>query len=675
MYPASFEALALNGSLITTGIAQITQIPGVSIVMPGIVLSPSDHGTFELLAQGNVDLTFGFPQNQNKLLLDTAPRPFISAGQALLDTAFDPFQPNSGFDGAVNGPVLAHQDDAAAQLDTTARIYAASGDILATGSFGQRVKNGTNAGYQRIEINRPAKVYAGRDIVDLNLIVQNINPSDVSMVNAGRNITYTGLNNAGGLQVAGPGFFVVQAGGDIGPFLPAAHDLAGQASVQEGIASVGNASATPVGDTYVSAVAGGLIGLYDAALYGPSSNPRRNALLTTAAGTSQGADVAVLFGTKFGVDYQAVINTYIDPTNAANVSHNYITELRAFLARVGKPASATDATTIFNAFNALPAVLQHVFVDQVFFAELRTVAISQQAGNVQYQPGYRVINTMFPSSFGYTANALSGGTANGAGQLVKTGDLNLEHGTIQTRLGGAVSIFGPGGSILVGPLAAEPNSNLRLRDIGILTLGGGAINTFTDASVLVNSSRVLTTQGGDILMWSSNGDLDAGRGSRTTISQPPLQVEYNADDYQSVDLGGFVSGAGIGTLQASTTAAASDVFLLAPRGKIDFGVAGGRSSGNLVVVAPVVANASNTQVQGTTSSSIPTAAAPPVGALTSGSNTAGASTKSAETPTGSGNRDQASVFIVEVIGYGGGDGQSPPADGGQQPDTKDKPKP
>jgi hypothetical protein len=93
---------------------------------------------------------------------------------------------------------------------------------------------------------------------------------------------------------------------------------------------------------------------------------------------------------------------------------------------------------------------------------------------------------------------------------------------------------------------------------------------------------------------------------------------------------------------------------LAPRGKIDAG------SGNLVIVAPVVVDASNVQVQHT--SSIPTAAPPPVAALTSGSNTAGASTKSAETPTGSGNHDQASVFIFEVIGYGGGDGQSQPAD-------------
>lgn len=674
MYPASFEALALNGSVITTGISQITQTRGVLIPMPGIVLSPSASGTFDLLAQDNVDLTFGYPANTS--LISASPRPFISAGAALIDTAFDPFQPNSGFDGAFSNPILAHQNDAAAHLDTTARIYAASGNITATGSFGPRTIGDTFAGYQRIEINRPAKIDAGGNIVDLNLIVQNIHPSDVSTVTAGGNITYTGWNNAGGMQVAGPGFFVVQAGGDIGPFLPASHDIATQASVQEGIASVGNASMVPVGDIYVSTTSGGSVGIYDAALYGPSSNPRRNAPLTTAAGTTQGADLIVLFGVKYGADYRSVISTYVDPVNAANVDHNYLSELKTFLASVG--IATTDNLDAWNKLtNAaglpVPPVsrdLQHVFLDEVFFDQLRTVGISQQSGAVQYQPGYQMINTLFPSSFGYTANALGGGTTNGASQLVKTGDLDLLHGTIQTRLGGAVSIFGPGGNIVVGSLATEPNPDLKLRDLGILTLGGGAINTFTDGSVLVNSSRVLTTQGGDILMWSSNGDLDAGRGSRTTVSEPPLQVVYDSNDYQSVDPSGFVSGAGVGTLQTSTTATASNLFLLAPRGIVDPGDAGLRVSGNLVIVAPVVVNTANIQVQGTTSG-VPVVAVPNVGALASSSNTAGAAAKSADVPTASGNRDQASIFMVEVVGYGGGDSQGQsPADDGQQSDAK-----
>lgn len=658
-YPASFEAIALQGNLITTGISNILNqnASGASAAVPapGIVLSPSEHGTFNLLAQGSIDLTFGYPQTSTSQSIS---RPLISAGPSLIDAAFDPFRPNSGNDESSSRAILAHENDVADGFDTTARIYAATGDIKATGSYGKRTTSSTENVYQRIEINRPTSIYAGRDIVDLNIIVQNIHTSDVSTIAAGRNITYTGFNNGGGLQVAGPGFLVVQAGGDIGPFLPAAFDNATQAPVQEGIVSVGNSSPTPVGNIYISEkTGGGSVGIYNQSLLGPANNPRRNATLTDAAGTKQGADIITMFGTKFGVDYAAVAASYIDPANASSVKHNYVSELRSFLSRIGKPEGDSDTdASVFAAFQALPADLQHVFIDQVFFAELKAVGIGQKGGtSSDTQRGYRMIETMFPARLGYTANVLGSGS-NGASQLVKTGDMNLLHATVQTQLGGDISMFGPGGNIIVGSLAAEPNSALKLRDIGILTLGGGAINTFTDQSVLVNSSRVLTTQGGDILMWSSNGNLDAGRGSKTTLSAPALQVLYDQDDYQSIDLGGFVTGAGIGTLQASSQAAASQLYLLAPRGTIDFGTAGVRASGSAVFVAPVIANASNFQVQGSTTG-IPTVSVPNIGALTAGSNTAGAAAKSAETPTATGARRQGSIFIVEVIGYGGGDGQ------------------
>ncbi|MCS3931638.1 filamentous hemagglutinin family protein [Bradyrhizobium elkanii] len=746
-YPASFEAIALQGNLITTGISNILNqnASGASAAVPapGIVLSPSEHGTFNLLAQGSIDLTFGYPQTSTSQSIS---RPLISAGPSLIDAAFDPFRPNSGNDESSSRAILAHENDVADGLDTTARIYAATGDIKATGSYGKRTTSSTENVYQRIEINRPTSIYAGRDIVDLNVIVQNIHASDVSTIAAGRNITYTGFQNGGGLQVAGPGFLVVQAGGDIGPFLPAAFDNATQAPVQEGIVSVGNSSPTPVGNTYISnSTGGGSVGIYNQSLLGPSNNPRRNAVLTDVAGTKQGADIITMFGVKYGIDYASVTDAYVIGGKAANTAlpfsmaalRDIITgalpgylkkdSIAAYLSTpqgqdalssylnssTGKTALAQlnlkdlfqdgtanvidrtklDSFTDVLAKNGLDAVwsffrtvlpsqiqasffdvsttsqpLMSVRLDQLFFAELKAVGIGQKDGtSSDTQRGYRMIETMFPARLGYTANVLGSGS-NGASQLVKTGDMNLLHATVQTQLGGDISMFGPGGNIIVGSLAAEPNSALKLRDIGILTLGGGAINTFTDQSVLVNSSRVLTTQGGDILMWSSNGNLDAGRGSKTTLSAPALQVLYDQDDYQSIDLGGFVTGAGIGTLQASSQAAASQLYLLAPRGTIDFGTAGVRASGSAVFVAPVIANASNFQVQGSTTG-IPTVSVPNIGALTAGSNTAGAAAKSAETPTATGARRQGSIFIVEVIGYGGGDGQDDQATDKKESDT------
>lgn len=122
--------IALQGDLITTGIAQIMKVAGSTLQMPGIVLSPSLHGRFGLLAQGSIDLTFGYPTDGT--VFTNSPRPFISAGPSLIDAAFDPFRPNSGNDERFSRAILAHESDAADGLDTTARIYAATGDITGT---------------------------------------------------------------------------------------------------------------------------------------------------------------------------------------------------------------------------------------------------------------------------------------------------------------------------------------------------------------------------------------------------------------------------------------------------------------------------------------------------------------------------------------------------------------
>lgn len=695
-YPASFTAIAAGGDITTKGLANLGTFFPAS---PGIVLTGSENGRFELLAQGSIDLTGGYTN------LGTI-APSISAGPSLLDTAFDPYQPNNGMTGASSSALLAHRDD----HDTNpARIYAVSGDVSAVATMTSFISTGaitsaTPIDYSRIEINRPAKIYAGRDILNLNLIAQNVAADDVTIIQAGRDILYNygpvfalgtlpiGLTQPAdrglrrslggpGLQIAGSGFLVVQAGRDLGPFLPATRDSNAYTQDQEGIASIGNASLWPVGNRFVSQ---GSSGMYNITLLGPANaiTKKRNEQLP---GT--GADIITMFGVANGINYDGystvnqatnqsvyhpgVIGTYIDPANASRVDHNYVGELKAFLVSIGRPASS-DAEA-WSTFQSLPKDLQHVFADKVFFAELKAVGKAQSATSGNYQRGYEAINTMFPSDFGYTQNALGGGT-NGANVLKHTGDLDLLHATIQTRLGGDISVFGPGGTIRVGSLAIEPNPLLKPNDLGILTLGRGDINTFTDASVLVNSSRIMTQQGGDILMWSSNGDLDAGRGAQTTLSFPPLAVVFNSDDYQSVDLGGLVSGAGIAVVQSSKLAAKSNAYLLAPRGTVDAGEAGIRVSGNLTIAAVQVVNAGNIQVGGT-ATGIPTITAPNIGALSAASNTAGAAAKSAEPPTAGGNNDRASVFIVEVVGYGGDnnggqDSNSPGNGQGSKSDSK-----
>ncbi|MFX4528009.1 hypothetical protein ABTB01_19515, partial [Acinetobacter baumannii] len=57
---------------------------------------------------------------------------------------------------------------------------------------------------------------------------------------------------------------------------------------------------------------------------------KRNELLS-----STGASIITLFGVKFGIDYQSVINAYIDPTVQSGVAHKYTEELKEFLRKLG----------------------------------------------------------------------------------------------------------------------------------------------------------------------------------------------------------------------------------------------------------------------------------------------------------------------------------------------------
>ncbi|MEI4573086.1 hypothetical protein WAC47_28665, partial [Klebsiella pneumoniae] len=81
--------------------------------------------------------------------------------------------------------------------------------------------------------------------------------------------------------------------------------------------------------------------------------------------------------------------------------------------------------------------------------------------------------------------------------------------------GGDVNILGPGGGITVGHSSLD---TLSPSQEGILTLGGGAIRAFADASILVNQSRIMTQQGGDIGLFTANGDISAGAGPKTYVS-------------------------------------------------------------------------------------------------------------------------------------------------------------
>jgi hypothetical protein len=622
--PESFES---GGASVQNQSLQAYYTPSLSIAaqngniyfgMQPVELAPSTDGQLELLA---ADSIIGEITN-----LQTS---VISMSGAALSTVATPFDPgivvidDKGSPLYTNHSLLSVADliDFGADTPTgalhagdtqPARIYAASGDILNV-EFGQYAA-ATLTEPVLVHAAKPFEVYAGRDIVDSGEVINNgtvtidnpdiflnLSNSDISIVTAGRDIIESSFD------VAGPGNLVVQAGRNY------------EALAQGVLDSIG-----PIFDI-------------------DPSNRNDGAAITLLAGAGDA-----------GPDYSGFANAFLNPagtlelvnTNRMNVAGAIIQQDNTTLynwlvANAGYSGSEAGA---YADFLTLPAGQQQIFLRLLYFQLLNTSGLDfNDPGNSlglykTYILGRDTIAALFP-------------TANSGGQpITYNGDITMYGDSgIHTDFGGAIETLTPGGATTVGVEGTTPPASA-----GILTQGTGDIDIYALDSVELGESRVLTTFGGNILIWSAAGDINAGRGSKTTIDYTPLQRLY--DNYGDVFLSPSVpsSGAGIGTLNPIPSVAAGNINLIAPLGTIDAGEAGIRSSGNTNLAAVVVLNGANISTKGTTTGA-PSSVSPNVGALTSTSNAAGAAAQAAEGNTG---KTQAaplpSIWIVEILGFGGG---------------------
>ena len=123
---------------------------------------------------------------------------------------------------------------------------------------------------------------------------------------------------------------------------------------------------------------------------------------------------------------------------------------------------------------------------------------------------------------------------------------------------------------------------------------------------------MITQFGSDIAIWSTTGTIDAGRGSKTATSVPQRIVQTDVDGNTIIEVRGVAAGSGIraqtydpdGPNGPQIAPAKGNIFLTAPR--VDAGEAG-IEAGDLFIVAPIVLNAANIQVSGS-SSGVPVAA-------------------------------------------------------------------
>lgn len=616
-YPGTLIVAAANGDIRFGGFLPIEMMP-------------SKYGQLELLAAGSI---YGQGQvlsmsGADTSLLATPLHPVFYIGSANTNASPTAAYRSNNFNSIAFG-----EDTPVSNLhqaDTQPALVYAGVDIDdlslgATLTMNRSASSGFNPLHRTWYLAaKPFEVIAGRDIVGLGGtpdVFFNTSPTSVSLMQAGRDIIYQSVN------VAGPGLLQMQAGRNL----------------YQGYYG----SLTSVGDVV---------------------NPANNA---------GGAGITVLTGVgASGPDYADFAKRYFDPANqlpsndtplagSGKVVHAYGQELLTWLQkRYGYTGGTTGALAYFL---ALPGEQQGVFVRQIFYQELtqggREYNDASGPRYKSYLRGRDAIATLFPNQdkSGQPLTYAGGLTMFSGFAKDAQGNVYLSDAGIHTQYGGAIQILNPGGQTILGVEGVTPGAGA-----GLITQGRDSpIDVYSLGSILLGQSRIMTTFGGNILAWSATGDINAGRGSKTTtIFTPPL-LSY--DGYGNITLSPAVpsSGAGIAALATVPGTPPSDVDLIAPLGTIDAGEAGIRVSGNVNLAALQVVNIANIQVQGT-SSGIPTVQGPPVGALTAASNATAASQQAAPPPPQS--NAQPSVILVEILGYGGGD--SEPSEQSPEPQRK-----
>ena len=181
-----------------------------------------------------------------------------------------------------------------------------------------------------------------------------------------------------------------------------------------------------------------------------------------------------------------------------------------------------------------------------------------------------------------------------------SGDIELYFSRIYTEQGGNISLLAPGGQINVG-LALAPSSfgiTKLPEQLGIVAQTSGSVNAFDYGDFQVNASRVFAADGGDILIWTTEGNIDAGRGAKTAISAPTVNIVYDSNGEPAVSLRAAIAGSGIQALAATPGVSPGDVDLFAPHGVVNANDAG-IVAGNLTIAATAVLGAGNITVTGT----------------------------------------------------------------------------
>ena len=511
---------------------QMIAVDGDIQLENSMTLWPAAGGNLELLADKNIATI-----NQDTLIRIYMPDVDPATVAGILDPAevYGPLGSRVAFNTSLDPVNEVHAISPLHLHDTQdVSIVTNQGDI----------RSETDDQFLQLILSKPAQINAGRDIRNVSLINQNLDVADITLLSAGRDLRYlnsilsrSSASKYGEIRVAGPGEVQVLAGRNI--------DLGDQKGIQT-IGSIRN----------------------------PALDDNGARLLVMAGLGNQGMDLDNFYQQYITADSE------------------YAQTLLNFMAVQGLVTD--DFHLASSAFMQLDASHRQAFLTDVLFNEIRESGkrASQEQANpdafdalLGYRQAYAAIATLFPGSDGSSASnkEITFPTTN----PVYAGDISLFASVIKTSDGGDLQILAPGGNLNVGLTVKQDSS----QDLGILTKGAGDINIMTYNDVSVNESRVQALDGGNILLWSTVGDIDAGRGAKSALFIPPPRTVIDNDGNIKLIFDAAVQGSGIRTAAFSPGVDPGSVFLFAPAGVVDAGDAGIDAGGGLFIGATQVLNA------------------------------------------------------------------------------------
>ncbi len=633
------------GGFLPPSLAAVAFGGDVNVVATPLEFFPSPVGQLELLARDSVVGNFiGSTEtrlrqsDQERASLPSVDRPDISFGEAI----------------PARLPV--HAGDPTPNL-----IVARDGSIQSSPG---------KAGFWTIQLAKKSIFLAGTDISNLAVRVQNIATNDLTSFQAGRDIVQGELRDNTGrfdpndrriFEIWGPGSAEFVAGRNI------------SLGTSAGIESIGNTR-----NPALSAEGSSL-----RLLAGTGGDPAWDRFIEVylSGDASSYRDAINEFLLRVD-DGRAGFPTSNDPIRELPVeAASYARELLDFLEDQGIPIVDGDPLATFR---SLDRPLQRVLLTSILISELKdwgTVSeTADRADRLNYVRGFAALDTLFALDDPLAERAatfapgdveqlvqdfltLTDPQAANAAQVslfgtffparARQGDISLLLSQVQTLAGGSLTMLAPGGDINAG--AADAGIiDKGPADLGIVTARGGDINIAVDRDLLVNSTRVFALQG-DLLIFSANGNIDAGKGAKTvtSIPDPITRIDPNTGN-TIIEFPPAVAGSG---LQGENAA------LFAPRGAVNAGDAGIRTSGDLTTGAVEIVGTDNIDVGGVEvgfSTSDVAAVAPP-----GASNAASAATQGMSDQAGmlsdandAGERTiqgtEVSFISVEVLSFGEG---------------------